>query len=106
MLLAVVGAEPSHATAVWAPVGQDRGAILCSGAGGDRRDLFSGHEHAGDGKLSKVPNEKEDGLRFCVPGSGKTSPLVSRWKLRAVKTRLAIALGGGKGYFFGLRWSP
>jgi hypothetical protein len=51
--------------------------------------------------MSKVSNEREDGLGFGVLGSGKTGPFGPGWELRAVKTRLAIAIRGGQAYVVG-----
>jgi hypothetical protein len=51
--------------------------------------------------VSEESVERETGSGFGVLRSGKTGPFRPRWRLRTVKTRLAIAFGGGQMYVVG-----
>ena len=51
--------------------------------------------------MSEESVEREAGSCFVILRSGKTGPFRPRWKLRTLKTRLAIAFGGGQVYVVG-----
>jgi hypothetical protein len=66
-----------------------------------RPDRISSDEQAGDGKVSEESVERKAGSCFVILRSGKTGAFRPRWKLRTLKTRLAIAFGGGQVYVIG-----
>lgn len=87
--------ESPHSTAVWNRVGQGRDAVFSRAVRDRRQGRLSGNGQAGDEDVSKVSNERQDGLRLDVLGSGRTVQLGPQWKLRAIRDRLVIASGGG-----------
>ena len=51
--------------------------------------------------MSEESVEREAGSCFVIHRSGKTGPFRPRWKHPTLKTRLAIACGGGQAYIVG-----
>ena len=51
--------------------------------------------------MSKQSVEREAVSDFGILRGGKSGPFGRRWRLRTLKTRLAIALGGREGYVVG-----
>jgi len=91
----------SHLTrrTVWSHTGQDRSATITSGLG--EPPAGPDFKRRAGRRVSEEWVERETGSCLVILRSGKTGPFRPRWKHPTLKTRLAIAVGGGQAYIVG-----